>query len=42
MQVIKLNGEHLTFKGRIYGSVGVEYRIEYCDIRAYSIKERNL
>ena len=29
MQVIKLNGEHLTFKGRVYGSVGIEYRIEY-------------
>ena len=29
MQVIKLNGDHLTFKGRVYGSVGIEYRIEY-------------
>ncbi len=29
MQVIKLNGGHLTFKGRVYGSVGIEYRIEY-------------
>ena len=29
MQVIKLNGEHLTFKGRVHGSVGIEYRIEY-------------
>ena len=29
MQIIKLNGEHLTFKGRVYGSVGIEYRIEY-------------
>ena len=29
MQVIKLNGEHLTFKGRVYGSVGIEYRIGY-------------
>ena len=29
MQVIKLNSEHLTFKGRVYGSVGIEYRIEY-------------
>lgn len=29
MQAIKLNGEHLTFKGRVYGSVGIEYRIEY-------------
>lgn len=29
MQVIKLNGVHLTFKGRVYGSVGTEYRIEY-------------
>ena len=28
MQVIKLNGDHLTFKGRVYGSVGIEYRIE--------------
>lgn len=25
MQVIKLNGDHLTFKGRVYGSVGIEY-----------------
>lgn len=29
MQVIKLNGGHLTFKGTVYGSVGIEYRIEY-------------
>lgn len=29
MQVIKLNGDHLTFKGRVHGSVGIEYRIEY-------------
>ena len=29
MKVIKLNSEHLTFKGRVYGSVGIEYRIEY-------------
>lgn len=29
MQVIKLNGNHLTFKGRVHGSVGIEYRIEY-------------
>ena len=29
MQVIKLNGDHLTFNGRVYGSVGIEYRIEY-------------
>lgn len=29
MQVIKLNGDHLTFKGKVYGSVGIEYRIEY-------------
>jgi hypothetical protein len=29
MQVIKLNDGHLTFKGRVYGSVGIEYRIEY-------------
>lgn len=29
MQVIKLNGEHLTFNGRVHGSVGIEYRIEY-------------
>ena len=29
MQVIKINGDHLTFKGRVYGSVGIEYRIEY-------------
>lgn len=29
MQVIKLNGGHLTFNGRVHGSVGIEYRIEY-------------
>ena len=29
MQVIKLNSDHLTFKGRVHGSVGIEYRIEY-------------
>ncbi len=29
MQVIKLNGDHLTFKGRVHGSVGIEYSIEY-------------
>lgn len=29
MQVIKLNGDHLTFKGRVHGSVGIKYRIEY-------------
>ena len=29
MQVIKLNGDHLTFSGRVHGSVGIEYRIEY-------------
>lgn len=27
MQVIKLNGDHLTFKGRVHGSVG--HRISY-------------
>ncbi len=29
MQVIKFNCNHLTFKGRVHGSVGIEYRIEY-------------
>ena len=28
-QTIKLDGEHLTFKGNIHVSVGKEYRIEY-------------
>ena len=28
-QTIKLDGEHLTFKGKVHGSVGKEYRIEY-------------
>ena len=37
MQVIKLNGEHLTFKGRVYGSVGIEYRIEY-DETAFQVE----
>ena len=37
MQVIKLNGEHLTFKGRVYGSVGIEYRIEY-DKTAFQVE----
>ena len=37
MQVIKLNGEHLTFKGRVYGSVGIEYRIEY-DKTAFQVQ----
>lgn len=29
MQVIKLNGEHLTLKGNVHVSVGREYCIEY-------------
>ena len=37
MQVIKLNGDHLTFKGRVYGSVGIEYRIEY-DKTAFQVE----
>lgn len=37
MQVIKLNGEHLTFKGRVHGSVGIEYRIEY-DKTAFQVE----
>lgn len=37
MQVIKLNGEHLTFKGRVYGSVGIQYRIEY-DKTAFQVE----
>ena len=37
MQVIKLNGEHLTFKGRVYSSVGIEYRIEY-DKTAFQVE----
>ena len=28
-QTIKLDGEHLTFKGEVHVSVGKEYRIEY-------------
>ena len=28
-QTIKLDGEHLTFKGKVHVSVGKEYRIEY-------------
>ena len=28
-QTIKLDGEHLTFKGNVHVSVGKEYRIEY-------------
>lgn len=28
-QTIKLDGEHLTFKGYVHVSVGKEYRIEY-------------
>ena len=28
-QIIKLNSEHLTFKGNVHVSVGKEYRIEY-------------
>lgn len=37
MQVIKLNGGHLTFNGRVYGSVGIEYRIEY-DKTAFQVE----
>lgn len=37
MQVIKLNDDHLTFKGRVYGSVGIEYRIEY-DKTAFQVE----
>ena len=37
MQVIKLNGDHLTFKGRVYGSVGIEYRIVY-DKSAFQVE----
>lgn len=37
MQVIKLNGNHLTFNGRVYGSVGIEYRIEY-DKTAFQVE----
>ena len=37
MQVIKLNGDHLTFKGRVHGSVGIEYRIEY-DKTAFQVE----
>lgn len=37
MQVIKLNGDHLTFKGRVYGSVSIEYRIEY-DKTAFQVE----
>ena len=37
MQVIKLNGDHLTFKGRVHGSVGIEYRIEY-DETAFQVE----
>ena len=37
MQVIKLNVDHLTFKGRVYGSVGIEYRIEY-DKTAFQVE----
>lgn len=37
MQVIKLNSDHLTFKGRVYGSVGIEYRIEY-DKTAFQVE----
>ena len=37
MQVIKLNGDHLTFKSRVYGSVGIEYRIEY-DKTAFQVE----
>lgn len=37
MQVIKLNGDHLTFKGRVYGSVGIEYHIEY-DKTAFQVE----
>lgn len=33
----KLNGDHLTFKGRVYGSVGIEYRIEY-DKTAFQVE----
>ena len=39
MQVIKLNGDHLTFKGRVYGSVGIEYRIEY-DKTAFQVEPK--
>ena len=28
-QTIKLDGEHLTFKGKVHVSIGKEYRIEY-------------
>ena len=37
MQVIKLNSDHLTFKGRVHGSVGIEYRIEY-DKTAFQVE----
>ena len=37
MQVIKLNGDYLTFKGRVHGSVGIEYRIEY-DKTAFQVE----
>lgn len=37
MQVIKLNGGHLTFNGKVYGSVGIEYRIEY-DKTAFQVE----
>ena len=37
MHVIKLNGNHLTFNGRVYGSVGIEYRIEY-DKTAFQVE----
>ena len=37
MQVIKLNGDHLTFKSRVHGSVGIEYRIEY-DKTAFQVE----
>lgn len=30
-------GEHLAFEGRVYGSVGIEYRVE-CDETAFKVE----
>ena len=37
-QTIKLDGEHLTFKGNVHVSVGKEYRIEY-DKTAFRVED---